>query len=347
MNKESQQFYRLIRDFLTVYLPRQRAASPNTIKAYKDTLNIFLDYLKQERMLQMQKIRFQCITKKDVEDFLEWLEQERKNSVASRNQRLSGLKSFYKYAASKDRTLMIHYQEMLDIPKKKQPKGHEIEFFNESALQSILGEPDTKKKNGYRDLIFLLSLYDTAARVQELLDVCLQDVYIDGGSPYIRIVGKGRKTRLVPIMNKTTEHLQEYISRYHDNSSGTDFLFYIMRKESRTAMSSDNVEKFTKKYGRQAREKNREVPEHLFPHMFRHSRAMHLYRNGMPLPLLAEWLGHSQMETTITYYANADTKMKKDAIEKATTGLNPLFQDNPDIHWEDDDEMIKKLYGLL
>ena len=80
--------------------------------------------------------------------------------------------------------------------------------------------------------------------------------------------------------------------------------------------------------------------------MFRHSRAMHLYRNGMPLSLLAEWLGHAQMETTITYYANADTRMKKEAIEKATSGLNPLFQNNPDIEWEEDDELIKKLYGL-
>ena len=347
MNKESQLFYRLVRDFLTVYLPRQRSASPNTVKAYKDTLNIFLGYLKQEQTLPMQEIAFQCITQKNVEDFLEWLEQERKNSIASRNQRLSGLKAFYKYAASKDRTLMIHYQEMLNIPKKKHPKGHEIEFFNESALQSILKEPDTKKKNGYRDLIFLLLLYDTAARVQELLDVCIQDIYIEGKSPYIRIIGKGKKTRLVPVMNKTVEHLQEYLSRFHEISSGSEFLFYIERKGKRTAMSPDNVEKFIKKYGKQARKENREVPEHLFPHMFRHSRSMHLYRNGMPLPLLAEWLGHSQMETTITYYANADTKMKKDALEKATAGLNPLFQDNPNIHWEDDDEMIKKLYGLL
>lgn len=112
-------------------------------------------------------------------------------------------------------------------------------------------------------------------------------------------------------------------------------------------MSPDNTEKLVKKYGKQAREKNREVPERLYPHMFRHSRSMHLYRNGMPLPLLAEWLGHSQMETTITYYANADTRMKKDAIKKATTALNPLFQNNPDINWENDDEMIKKLYGLI
>jgi len=95
-------------------------------------------------------------------------------------------------------------------------------------------------------------------RVQELLDVCLQDIYIGGESPYIRIVRKGKKTRLVPVMNRTTEHLQEYLSRFHENPSGTDFLFYVVRKGTRTAMSPDNVEKFIKKYGSQARERNRE-----------------------------------------------------------------------------------------
>lgn len=105
------------------------------------------------------------------------------------------------------------------------------------------------------------------------------------------------------------------------------------------------IEKFVKRYGKLAREKNPDVPEHLYPHMWRHSRSMHLYRNGMPLPLVSEWLGHSSIETTIQYYANADISMKREAIEKATSELNPLFKDNPDINWEDDEELLKKLYG--
>ena len=111
-------------------------------------------------------------------------------------------------------------------------------------------------------------------------------------------------------------------------------------------MSPDNVSKFIKKYGEMARSMHAEIPTHLHPHMFRHSRAMHLYRNGMPLPLLSEWLGHAQMHTTLTYYANADTKMKQEAIEKATSSFNPLFSDDLEIDWENDDEMIKKLCGL-
>lgn len=346
MNKDSLHFYQFIRDFLTVYLPLQKASSPNTIKAYRDTINLFLDYLKSEEKVSLLSVTFKNITRNSIEDFLSWLETEKKYSISSRNQRLSGLKSFYRYASGKDKTLMAYYQEILDIPKKKQPKGHEIEFFSETALQSILAEPDVQKRKGYRDLVFLILLYDTAARVQELLDVRLQDIHLDGENPYITLHGKGKKTRLVPVMDKTAEHLRKYLIHFHAEKSDIDFLFYVVRKGNRTAMSPDNAEKFIKKYGRQAREKNADVPEHLYPHMFRHSRAMHLYRNGMPLPLLAEWLGHAQMETTITYYANADTRMKKEAIEKATSELNPLFQNNKDINWENDEELLKKLYGL-
>lgn len=346
MNKDSLHFYQFIRDFLTIYLPLQKASSPNTIKAYRDTINLFLDYLKSEEKVSLLTVTFKNITRNNIEDFLSWLETEKKYSVSSRNQRLSGLKSFYKYASGKDKTLIAYYQEILNIPKKKQPKGQEIEFFSETALQSILAEPDIQKKNGYRDLVFLILLYDTAARIQELLDIQLQDVHLNVENPYITLHGKGKKTRLVPIMSKTAEHLQKYLTHFHAEMSNVSFLFYIVRKGNRTAMSPDNAEKFIKKYGKQAREKNADVPERLYPHMFRHSRAMHLYRNGMPLPLLAEWLGHAQMETTITYYANADTRMKKEAIEKATSELNPLFQNSEDINWENDEELLKKLYGL-
>lgn len=111
-------------------------------------------------------------------------------------------------------------------------------------------------------------------------------------------------------------------------------------------MSADNVAKFMKQYGKAAKEQCNKVPEGLHPHMFRHSRAMHLYRGGMPLALLSEWLGHAQLETT-KIYAYADTQMKREAIEKATSSLNPLSQNRKVTSWQNDDELIKRLYGLL
>lgn len=344
---ESTGLFRLIRDFITVFLPKQKAASPNTIKSYKNILNLFLDYAVDTLDISMIELEFKYLSKELIESFLDWLEDSRKCSVASRNQRLAGLKSFYKYAASKDINIMIYYQEILTIPKKREVKGHEIEFFSETALQSILKQPDTKNRYGVRDLMFMVLLYDTGGRVQEILDLQLENLHLRETTPYVIVTGKGQKTRLIPIMKKTVEHLEKYMKHYHKHPNGKDFLFYVTRKGKIQVMSPDNVGRFVSKYANMARNISAEVPDHVYPHMFRHSRAMHLYRNGMPLPLLSEWLGHAQMNTTLTYYANADTTMKQEAIEKATSNLNPLFNDDINIDWENDEEMIKKLCGLI
>ena len=348
MNKEAQVFYSMIRDFLICYLPKQKAASPNTIKSYKNTINLFLNYQKEVQHIPMFNVSFETISRPIVEEFLEWLENEKNYTVASRNQRLSGLKSFYKYVAGKDIAFIAYYQDIEKIPKKKEAKGREIEFFSESALKSILLTPNIQKKIGYRNMIFLTMLYDTAARVQELLDVRVGDIHLEENSPYVILHGKGKKVRFVPLMDKTASHLSVYQSRFHKESTDETYLFYTERKGIVTSMSPDNVEKFVRKYGREAHTKNSDVPQHLYPHMFRHSRSMHLYRNGMPLPLLAEFLGHSQMETTIMYYANADVTMKKEAIHKATKNMeNLMFENKSDVEWENDEEILKKLYGLL
>lgn len=347
MNSDALLFYRLVRDFLTVYLPKQKAASNHTVKSYREALNLFIDYLSDTLKCPLKKIGFQCINRKQTEDFLEWLEEERKCSVSSRNQRLSGLKSFFKYAAEIDKSTMTVYQDILRIPKKKQKTVSTVEFFSEAVLKDILRQPNINKKTDARNLVFMILMYDTGARVQELLDLSIGDVHTEcGHSHYVILTGKGKKTRIVPIMDKTYEHLESYVKRFHPKLMASEPLFYVARNGVRGPMSQDNVGKFIKRYGELARNENPEVPKRLYPHMWRHSRAMHLYRNGMPLALVAEWLGHTHLETTIKYYANADTTMKKEAIEKATSNLNPLFDDNPDINWTDDAELMKRLYGL-
>lgn len=346
MNPDAHSFYCMIRDFLSVYLPKQRGLSKNTIKSYREALNLIIEYIQISQKTALADISFKSITKETEENFLQWLEIERKCTVSTRNQRLSALKSFFKYAAWKDKTLMPLYLETSTIPKKKDTRIHEIEFFSETALTIILDQPDKKKRNGQRDLFFLILMYDTGARAQEMLDMKLSDIHMDTSSPYVIITGKGSKTRLVPLMTKTCEHFKNYQKKFHSHGNPDDHLFYINRNGRHTTMSIDNVEKFVARYGENARKISPEVPEHLKPHTWRHSRAMHLYRNGMPLPLVSEWLGHASMETTRKFYANADTTMKKEAIDKATSDINPLNSKEYDIEWEDDEELLKRLYCL-
>jgi site-specific recombinase XerD len=330
---------------LTAYLPKQKAASPHTIKSYKHTLNLLIDYTKEVMDVPIMKIDFGTLTRNHLENFLDWLETTRGCNVPTRNQRLAALKSFYTYASNRDIAVVSYAQEIYKIPVKQSEKINGLRYFSEDVLKLLLEQPDTSNKREMRNLFFMILLYDTGARKQEILDLRLNDVHITSKEPYVTLTGKGQKTRLVPIMAKTVDHYKKYISVFHPSNSEDSFLFYTVRKGEKLAMSPDNVEKFIRKYGKAARIQNKEVPEKLHPHMFRHSRAMHLYRNGMPLPLLSEWLGHAQLETTMIY-AHADTKMKREAIEKATSELNPSRTTSvPTIDWNDDDTM-KKLYGL-
>lgn len=346
MNEKSTRFFKLVRDFLTVYLPDQRAVSVNTIKSYRECLNQLLSYICDRNGFALGRLSFEYLSRETVESYLEYLEKERHCSVSTRNHRLACIRSFVKYAGVRDVSVQACVNDLCTIPQKKVAKTAVIKFFSESALKTILEQPDARKKKGLRNLFFMILMYDTGARNQELLDIRLSDIHFEGKSPYVVITGKGGKTRLVPVMPKTVDHFRKYVDVFHPEIPFSNHLFYIERKGNQSAMSPDCSEKFVKKYGTAAHNVNPKVPESLHCHMFRHSRSMHLYKSGMPMVLLAEWLGHAQISSTLIY-ANADTEMKKGAIMKATSKLNPLLSgETAYLKWEDDEALIRQLYGL-
>jgi len=346
VSRDSKLLFELIRGFLTVYLPKQKACSPNTVKAYRDSLNLMFEYMKNELNIPLNEMSFDLISRTSIESYLDWIEGRRNCSVSTRNHRLSCIRAFYKYAGSMDMTVTAYALELEKIPLKRVAKSQPVKYFNEEALTVILEQPDTSTLKGTRDLFYMILMYDSGARNQEVLDLRVSDIHVSLQNPHVVIRGKGNKTRLVPLMNKTVEHYTNYVRLFHNGVVTDNLLFYVVQKAEKQAMSSDNVAKFMKKYGEKAKNKCSSVPEGLHPHMFRHSRAMHLYRGGMPLALLSEWLGHAQMETTMIY-AYADTKMKRDAIAKATNHLNPLSKSESGPSWKDDEALIKRLYGLV
>jgi site-specific recombinase XerD len=188
-------------------------------------------------------------------------------------------------------------------------------------------------------------LYDSTARVQEIIGLKCSDLRSESPQRHVILTGKGNKTRLVPLMPNTILLYKSYLSKYHQNYCPESFLFYLQDNFQKRPLSQDCVSKFIEKYRSQASQKSIKVPDKITPHMFRNSRAMSLYRGGMPLPLLSEWLGHNNLKRTLIY-ANADTKMKEEAIEKAISPLNPLkrkFDLNIDT---ENDCLLKQLYGL-
>lgn len=343
MKKEENKLFKYLKEYFTVYLPNQRNCSPHTIIACQQTWNMFLKYIRDSLNVKLEKVNINDITNQCVNDFLNTMETEKNWSACTRNHRLSCIRSFFKYLANVEPILVVYYERLNGIPLKKDiDKSHMMEFMSPEAIKILLQQPDTSTKMGIRDLFFMILMYDTAARDCEMLGMKFCDFNAKEKTVYL--MGKGSKPRLVPVTNNTVKHFEKYASIFHSNNDGENPMFYTMHRNKKTPMSDDNVARFISNYSTKAREISPEIPKKVHPHMFRRSRAMHLYRSGMPLALLAEWLGHANPETTLIY-SYADTEMKREAIEKASTN-NSTGTDIEIPIWKDNEDIIKQLCGL-
>lgn len=343
LKKEENLLFKYLKDYFIVYLPKQKNYSPHTLNACKHTWNIFLKFIKDTTNIKLDKLNLDDITKQKVIEFLDKMEKERKWSISTRNHRLACIRSFFKYLANIEPIFNIYLENLKGIPLKRDvDKSHMMEFMSQDVMKILLQQPDTSTKVGIRDLFFMVLMYDTAARDCEMLGMRFCDFNEKDKTVYL--IGKGSKPRLVPITEDTVNHFKRYANIFHQNKEGNSPMFYTIHRNERTQMSDDNVARFMNKYGIEAKKICPEVPNKVHPHMFRRSRAMHLYRSGMPLAILSEWLGHSNLETTLIY-AYADTEMKRKAIEKATEN-NELIANTEIPIWENNDDIIEKLCGL-
>lgn len=344
MRIKDEQFFKTIKGFLEIYLIKQKNYSLNTQKSYREALNLLLQYFKDELGIKVAQIGFEDLTYTNICGFLQWLEIVRGCAMRTVNLRLMAIRSFAKYSSIIDPAKIYFQVELGNVSCKKAP-GKVVEFLSMSALKTLFSQPDTSKSNGLRNFCYMKFMYDVAARCQELLDVQIGDLNLQNGHPTVILTGKGEKTRVVPISTKTANLLRDYLIKVHptENRKDSDFLFFTTTHGQKHKMSTDTVSLFMRKYGERGRIECSEIPERVHPHQLRHSRAMHLYRSGIPLVLLSEFLGHASVETT-RVYAWADTEMKRKAIQKISGEPDNDVQIKP--VWENDEQMIKRLYGL-
>lgn len=347
MKSRDVSLFSLIHDYLKVYLPEQRNVSPNTIRSYRKTLEELLDFVKGCKQIPLGQITFEHLTADAILSFLEYLEVEKGCSISTRNVRFAAIRAFMDYAADHDVTLVANLNKLKKVPFKKSDITVAVDYMSMAAITAIIEQPDASTPKGLRDQFFMILLYDTGARVQEILNIKLCDFQL-GHLPKVTLFGKGRKTRIVPLMEKTVLHLKKYLLVFHaDTVSATDLpLFYSVTHGEKYPLTPRMAQYILQKYGEQARETCQEIPEKVHPHLFRHSRAMHLYQEGMDLTLVSQWLGHSQLETT-QVYAHADTEHKRRVIANATPKDNPLYSKlNSARYTVTDEDTLKKLTGL-
>lgn len=342
MKIKDEQFYAAIGSFLDIYLVKNRSCSPNTVKSYEDALNLYFVFLETIKMIPRQRVSWNCFTRQLVQEFMEWLEKVRGCSRQTQRQRLAAIRSFVRYGGIVD-LRVISIQADVEKLRYRKPAPALVAYLTKKELSVFLAQPNCLRRTGFRDMVFLILMYDTAARCQEMLNLRIQDLVLSKTSPCVYLTGKGNKTRVVPILPKTAEHLRSYLKRFHpvDTRKRDDYVFYAYGGPQRP-MSADNVAAFIKKYGISARQSCSSIPERVHPHMLRHTRAMHLYQDGVPLAMISEFLGHAQIETT-RIYAYADTEMKRKAIKQATNNSENTI---PDAIWNtNDEEMMLKLKG--
>ncbi len=334
-------FWRHVRKFLTVFLPNQRRLSQNTIFSYKYSLSLFCQFLKEQRGKKLEHVTYRDLTKDNVNDFLQWLLVSRTNSISTCNLRLTALKSFLRYAANDDISIVTVFMDIKKIQVMKDKKT-KVEYLSKKGLKILVDQPNTKTTKGIRNKVMIIMLYDTATRINELLSLKLKDLNFSGRNPYISIRGKGNKLRYLPLMDKTLTHLRSYLKIFHPGNNANDgdrYLFYSMIHSTPCRLSTDTVALFLKKYGEAAAKACSDIPDRVHPHLVRHTRATHLYQDGMPLSYIAEFLGHASIDTT-RIYASPNIEMMRDALMRVE---DPVADAKPNYKTTD---MLEKLCGL-
>ena len=345
MKKNEIHFYRLLRDFLTDYLITKRNFSDKTARTYRQTLNLLRNYYREEKGVRFERMDFSCFSRGNIYNFLLWLKDTRKSSTQTLNLRLSAIKSFLKYCSEEDMELTTIYLDVAGIHAFKGVKKPYVEYLTQEQLKLVFSLPDVTTRLGRRDRFFMIFAYETGARIQELLDLQLNCVIRSDAGVRVRIHGKGNKVRYVPLLGSTIKHLDAYLTGFHKDSTQDNFLFYTIHDKKKTQMKPGTVDYFLKKYGKLAHKADDIFPPDLHAHMFRHSVAMAMYKKGIPISYIRDFLGHSSIETTTIYSYSDDetiTKALESVDHEETTGEPVTKQKN----WKGNEQRLLEYCGL-
>lgn len=336
--KQSNTLARALRDFLGEHLPLLRGMSPHTIASYRDSLSLLLRFAASHHSRPVDELDVGNIGQREVVAFLNHLETKRRNSSATRNVRLAAVHSFFSFVAAQHPEQLEHCQRVLAVPFKR-TQTRSVEYLEYEEVQAVLTTIDRSRPAGARDYVLVVTMFNTGARVQELLNLRPLDVQLV--RPYhVRFLGKGRKERLCPLWSETGKLIRAFLGEHNLSPQSQDPIFVNYRGEPLTRYG---VRYLLAKYCALARETTPSLRnKRLHPHSMRHSTAVHLLRAGVDLVTISQWLGHVSVNTT-NRYATVDLDMKRTAIEKA----KPIgASETPAAAWRRDASILDWLEAL-
>jgi len=301
-----------IKRFFSHYLPVQKGLSVNTILAYRDAVKLLLCHAADTVKIAVDELAVEDLSEKIVLGFLDHLEQSRGCSTRSRNARLAAIRSLFEYIARQEPVLLVHCGQIRAIPLKR-AEHKTVDYLNEKQMQAVLDAVDVNSRTGVRDRALLMVLYNTGARVSEIVALELGDLRLDD-SAQIRLLGKGRKERSCPLWAETVTLLNSYLQQRAPKDPATQQVFL---NANGAPITRFGIRYTTRKYGTQAQVKQPDMTaKRVNPHTIRHTSAMHLLRAGNDINMVSYWLGHADINTT-HIYVEIDMEMKQKMIAKA------------------------------
>lgn len=333
LHSSESEFSALVQRFFVERLIQQQNASAQTVKAYRDTFRLLLTYA--ERSLSkspatMSLEQFNCSL---IIGFLDYLETERHNSIRSRNARLAAIRAFAHYVALQCPEALRIAQQILAIPSKRYEKPL-LGFLSREEMQSLLNAPNSATWYGQRDRIMLAVLYNTGARVSELIRIRMDDIILDGAAN-VRLHGKGRKQRTVPLWKETAMQIRGW-AKYQSLQPDQPLL---PTRYGKPMTRSNVAERLSLAVETAAHDQPQLQDRNISPHTIRHTTAMHLLQAGVDISVIALWLGHESPITTHGYI-EADLSMK----ERALATIQPREVSTP--RYNPSDKLLKFLEGL-
>lgn len=304
-------FQSMLQRFFLERLMNQMNASPDTISAYRDTFRIFLRFMKEEKHCAPSQVTLEMVNADNVLDFLQYIETVRNNSTKTRNHRLAAIHSFMNYVSFQAPEYLFAIQRVMSIPFKKTETRH-VDYLVDEEVEAIMQGCDLSSWLGRRDRLMLAILYNTGVRVSELVSIKKRDVSLNNnGASCIRVMGKGRKERSLPLWKTTKHYLEEYLkeTKLHDDN-------YVFTSQQGKPLTRSGV---TYRLACLVETASQNCPslrqKRVTPHVLRHTTAMHLLEAGVDISTIAIWLGHESIETTHKYMV-ADLRLKEQALAK-------------------------------
>lgn len=302
---------RIVVSFFEEYLPMQRGMSIHTLRSYRDAIVLWMQFTARDAGRRLESLSIADLTAERIEHFLDYLEAERGNGVRTRNARLAALHTFARHLGARHPEQLGLVQRILDIPFKRGAVEVPIDYPESDDIRKMMSHIDRRSPAGQRDYALFALMFNTGARVQEVLNLRVRDLRLDPPEQ-VRLHGKGEKTRLCPLWPRTAQLLRDLIAT--QIPSGPDLATAIVfRNRNGGALTRFGVRYLLRKYLPDYRSATQ--GRRIHPHALRHATAVHLLKSGVEFATISQLLGHASITTTMRY-ARADLDLKRQALSQ-------------------------------